>query len=175
MTGVQTCALPICAFERFWFTASKYYDVDEDELEWVTLQLSARGIELPKNLLFPKEIMALLNGIYSAKNGHSVGWDFTDLVNVGHHLADRYPMLLPLFGFACKVYGTITRLHEQDHTGKFRTKVAETSKQYSQNMMAFLPSGYAKELCDFLFPEASDKLEKWVLRSVAEQRDLIKS
>lgn len=55
----------------------------------------------------------MMNGLLSAKLGRPVGWKFKTLIEVAHHLADRYPEALLAFGYAIKHFDALDGLDRQ--------------------------------------------------------------
>jgi Family of unknown function (DUF6035) len=90
-------------------------DSPETSARWAAFkaEFATRGIDV---WLDPREngsFRGMMNGLLSAKLGRPVGWRFETLIQVAHHLADRYPEHLLGFGYANKHFDTLDDLGRQ--------------------------------------------------------------
>lgn len=136
--------------------------------QWAALcsDFEARGFTLPEHPDRSTKFRALLNGLTSAKAGHPVGWDFKQLVEVGHYVANSHPEHLVALGHAFRHFGREALLDQQDKSGKWsrrRTAIRRAIRSYEN---AFQPDTETLNLLGFLFPEIGEKTrslaEKWL-------------
>lgn len=146
-------------FRRFWAGARARYD----NAGWLSLRqrFSERGITLPR---FPGDadgLVALLDTLYSAAEGHPVGWGYTDLVKVAHHVFDRHKGHLWAFKLMLAAHGRGPQIVSEDTTGKWRSgKVKAYLDAWSQGDPNFAPDRRHDALVSFLFPEIVADLPK---------------
>lgn len=140
-------------FDDYWLSNSTYGRYDA--WAWSKLRKTYRqiGIVLPANPHSTAGPVALLNALYSAREGIPVGWKFDRLVQVAHRIADSYPYALRDFRKALTVYDRGEQLKNEDKTHKWRDKV----KGYLAHLEGDDPKYRRKSIYDkllkFLFPE----------------------
>ena len=110
-----------------------------------------RGVVLPA---YPNEISRqLLNALYSAREGKPIGFRFATFIEVAHWIASSHKGYLRTFRRALEVYGRATQLRDEDHTGKWRAKVAGYKDKLAAGDPAYASRDPQPELVKFLFPE----------------------
>jgi hypothetical protein len=138
------------------------YDPDvsypEREREWLTFvqPFAERGLPFPPHCWGEPELDRRLKAALTAKAGIPVGWRYKKLPEVAHHLHDRHPDLLFLFGRLLKRYRTDERLKAEDKTGAWSRKAAQVREEVRRGSRRYQPAVAWAELLAFLFPEAAD-------------------
>lgn len=129
----------------------------EREREWATFvgPLAARGLPIPAHCWGEPELDRRLKVALTAKSGAPVGWRYKKLPEVAHHLHDKHPDLLFLFGRLLKHYGTDERLRHEDRTGSWARKAQTIRREVRQGSRRYEPASAWSELLRFLFPEAA--------------------
>lgn len=149
-------------FECYWYHASRFEPAEDIDWDRLRLKLSSNGALLPEHIHSDADLVAFLNACFSAKSGLSVGWNFADLVKVGHHISDKYTALLPFFGFVCKAHGQSALLRSCDPTGKFQKKMTKINSVAKNERGVFALSSNLSGIAAFLFPEAWEKFDAWI-------------
>lgn len=124
-----------------------------DEQDWQELQrdFAAEGSELPYHPgLLPT---SLLNALYSAKHGRVFGWDYSNFIQVAHHIEPGLRGYLHYFRNALKVYDRAELVRREDHSGKWAAKVSEYKARMRLGDPAYAPDIEHKALIEMLFPE----------------------
>lgn len=121
------------------------------ELQW---QLEAQGLNLPEH---PGALPhGLFNAMYSAKHGKVVGWDYSNFIQVAHHVEPGLREHLQNFRKALKAYDRSSLIRREDHSGKWAVKVAEYKARIRANDPAYRQDTSHDELIEFLFPEVAE-------------------
>jgi len=137
------------------------YDPDvtyaEREREWATfvLPFSGRGLAIPAHCWGEPELDRRLKAALTAKSGTPIGWRYKKLPEVAHHLHDKHPDLLFLFGRLLKLYGTDERLRHEDRTGSWSRKAEAVRAEVRHGSRRYQPATAWPELLAYLFPEAA--------------------
>lgn len=141
-------------FDEFWLACMA--EGSQDDATWLSLrrELKDRGVALPRYLgQFSQR--QLLNALYSARQGQPIGFGFGTFIEVAHWIASSHKGYLRAFRHALDVYGRAEQLKAEDHTGKWRDKVAGYRPKLQANDPAYASANPYPELTDFLFPELS--------------------
>ena len=144
-------------FRRFWHARSAEYD----DAQWLSIRkrYAERGIGLSR---YPGEetgLTALLDTLYSAREGKPVGWGFANLVGVAHHVFDKYKGFLWAFKLMLAAHGRGPQMLAEDKTRNWcRNKVRAYTKAWEDGDGAFAPDRRFDALVSFLFPEIADGL-----------------
>ncbi len=117
---------------------------------------AARDLTFPAHCWSDPELDRRLKVALTAKSGVPVGWRYKKLPEVAHHLHDKHPDLLFLFGRLLKLYGTDTRLREEDKTGAWRRKADRLRMEVREGSRRYDPATAWPELLTFLFPEGAE-------------------
>lgn len=143
------------AFERHWFAYLSGSDPQSAaDLEWAELRrrFRAKGVDLPDRRY---EVAPLLNSIYSARDAHSgqlVGWKYSDLVKLAHHLyAEHKPVLWP-FRLALQAFDRDDMIRHLDPKKKWRQKVPGYLNAIKSDEPNYRQPSYAPGLLAVLFP-----------------------
>lgn len=138
-------------FEEFY--AGYLEDHQFDEGGWQELQrnFGADGVPLPYHPgLLPK---GLLNALYSAKFGKVFGWDYSNFIQIAHHMEPGLRKYLQYFRKALKAYDRAELIRREDHSGKWAAKVAEYKARIRAGDPAYAPDMEHDALVGLLFPE----------------------
>ncbi len=138
-------------FEPWWL---RYQDGREQDLPvWRSLrqQASALGAQLPE---WPGMLPAgLLNGLYSAKHGRSMGWRHQLLLQVAHTIANQHRRYLRAFRHALAVYGRGEQLQHEDRSGSWKQRVRQYVPLLEANHPDYVSDTSFDDLLELLFPE----------------------
>jgi hypothetical protein len=129
----------------------------EREREWAMIvpRFSERGLPIPAHCWGEPELDRRLKVALTAKSGAPVGWRYKTLPEVAHHLHDKHPDLLFLFGRLLKLYDTDERLRGEDRTGSWSRKAQAVRAEVRNGSRRYQPASAWPELLGFLFPEAA--------------------
>jgi hypothetical protein len=110
------------AFHRFWLSP------DHDPDIWAGLrgELREKGIKVPYNPGDPDGPLNLLNTLYSAREGRPVGWGHAQLINVAHHVFDRYKSHLWAMRLMLIAHDQGELIRSQDRTSNWRNLKVKT-------------------------------------------------
>jgi len=149
-------------FRRFWFDSAPY-----DDAKWQGLRkrFAELGLTLPRYPSDAIRLRALLDTLYSAKEGHPVGWGYVDLVKVAHHVFDKHKGFLWAFKLMLAAHSRAPLIREQDATRNWRDKkvkayVAAWADPNREGAEAFAPDRRYDDLVAFLFPEIAGEIRK---------------
>lgn len=149
-------------FIKFWSERVPHYEAaDHERAQWLALreELGEREIDIPSSPDDDSSLVALLNGIISAKAGHPVGWNFKKLIEVGHRIADAYPQHIAAYGFAIREYGQSELLDDQDGSGKWKRRTRTIRAALRAGNDEYRPDARTLPLIMFLFPSIGAKLK----------------
>lgn len=152
-------------FYEFWMAHGRHFaHTPENRAVWDQLKgrFAERGITLPEYPDFDPEMGAMLNALYSAREGAPVIWKFKKLVEVAHLLAESHPRQLIAFGHALKLYERSKLVAEQDTKGKWKTRSAAISKRMRIYDPEFIPDEALLPLMRFLFPEVEKNVSAYL-------------
>jgi hypothetical protein len=144
------------AFFDVWKSVQFPYDTRPDILErWreTRAKLAARGIAIPEAPHADSSFRAMMHGLLSVQAGTPVGWEFTSLIQVAHHLAEDYPQHLLAFGYGLDLYGRKALLETQDTSGKWKIKCSKFRPKIKARDPAYRPDEESLASLTFLFPE----------------------
>jgi hypothetical protein len=129
----------------------------EREREWSMFvqPFDEQGVPIPAHCWGEPELDRRLKVALTAKSGTPVGWRYRKLPEVAHHLHDKHPDLLFLFGRLLKLYGTDERLRQEDRTGSWGRKAQAVRAEVRNGSRRYQPASAWPELLAFLFPEAA--------------------
>lgn len=145
---------------------TRRYDPDatyaDREREWTKFvrPFSERGAPIPPHCWGEPELDRRLKAALTARSGTPVGWRYKKLPEVAHHLHDKHPDLLFLFGRLLKLYGTDERLRHEDRTGTWSRKAQAVRAEVRNGSRRYQPATAWAELLGFLFPEAATLFKK---------------
>lgn len=140
-------------FEMFWLSRRNHDPWDPEAWNRLRNKFGARGIVLPIEPNWGGAPSHFLNSLYSAREGRSVGWRFSKLVDVAHRIADGHKKLLPAFCHALEVYDRMEQILLEDPEGTWRGKVESFRLLREANSPEYEPDRRFDALVDFLFPE----------------------
>lgn len=139
-------------FDRFWLSNWTYDTFDKRA--WSRLRARLLDMDIGVSVS-PGDsgLYALLNVLYSAREGRPVGWKFTTLIEVAHRVGDGHKRLLRGFSLALAVYNRNEQIQAEDRTGKWKTKVDAFAPLLKSNHPDYEPDRRFTKLIAFLFPE----------------------
>jgi len=146
-------------FRRFWLGFSASYD----ESQWHSLQarFAERGVSLPRYPSGSPGPMALLDTLYTAREGRPVGWRYENIVKVAHHVFDKHKGHLWAFKLMLAAHGRGPQIVAEDTTKNWRrTKVKAYLAAWASGAPEFAPDRTYDDLVAFLFPEIAGDLRK---------------
>lgn len=144
-------------FRRFWLKLSARYD----ESQWHSLQarFAERGVSLPRYPSGSSGPMALLDTLYTAREGHPVGWRYENVVKVAHHVFDKHKGHLWAFKLMLSAHGRGSQILAEDTTRNWCGKKVKTYlAAWASGAPEFAPDRTYDDLVAFLFPEIADDL-----------------
>lgn len=144
-------------FRRFWLKLSASYD----DSQWHSLQarFAERGVSLPRYPSGSSGPMALLDTLYTAREGHPVGWRYENVVKVAHHVFDKHKGHLWAFKLMLSAHGRGAQILAEDTTRNWCGKKVKTYlAAWASGAPEFAPDRTYDDLVAFLFPEIADDL-----------------
>lgn len=140
--------------DRFeaWYTAYATTRIADDKT-WGELRrdFASVGAPLPEYAaMLPK---GLLNALYSTKHGRVIGWDYSNFIQIAHHVEPGLREYLHYFRGALKAYGRADLIRREDQSGKWAGKVAEYKARIKAGDSAYTPDKTHDGLVRMLFPE----------------------
>jgi Family of unknown function (DUF6035) len=118
-----------------------------------------RGLALPGEYEVDQRFRNLACGVLSAFSGKPEGYGFEKLIQVAHHLADRFPEALVPFGHALRLAGHRETLTGQDKVGHWSRKAAVHRAAVRADEPAYRLSDDLRVLLSFLFPSLAPLLK----------------
>lgn len=100
-----------------------------------------------------RQIQVILQAVLSAKAGVPIGWAYSKLIDIPHHLLQHYPYALPAFAAAVQAYGRREMIEKQDRTGKWAAKKTEVWKAIKAKSEPFVHDSRWDKVLAILFPE----------------------
>lgn len=137
--------------EEFWLRRYTFDPYDQQAWGRLRAKFRERGIILPSEP--NRGPVHLLNALYSAREGHPVGWRYRKLIEVAHCVADRHKDLLRAFRHALGVYGRAEQIKREDKEGKWRRKAEAYKPLLAANSPEYEPDRKFDALVEILFPE----------------------
>lgn len=122
-------------------------------------RFAALGLTLPEYYHGDQQLDRRIKVILTAKTGQPVGWGYKRLPEVAHHLHDKHPELLLLFGHLLRLYGNDQALKAQDKTGGWGRKAIRLRQEISQGSIRYVTDASWSDLLIFLFPETTALLK----------------
>lgn len=136
---------------------------DDDETmgrheRWLAIndRLLAHGCGLESKYPDLMKVTRLVHLVVSAKSGKPVGFNYKNLVEIGHHLFHQHSDLLLAYGFMLRAFGTKSILDRDDRTGRWAAKVREERSNFlsdpkykiaadEERLLAFLSQGASRK------------------------------
>lgn len=150
-----------------WQSVEPHFDGRPESLaRWQAIKsrLAVRGIDLPDTPSYDSSFRAMMHGLLSAERGAPVGWQFSTLVEVAHHVAQGYPEHLLSFGYALKLSGYDALVESQDASGKWGRRRERVRKQIKAGDPSVQPDQqWLPALC-FLFPSVGARVKSFLTR-----------
>lgn len=143
------------SFHSFWLSS------EHDPETWARLrsELRKKGIKLPYSSGHPDGPYYLLNTLYSARQGTPVGWGHAQLINVAHHVFDRYKSHLWAMRLMLTAHNQGELIRSQDRTSNWRNhKVKTYLDAWRNGDLAYMPDRQWDGLISLLFPEIAAHL-----------------
>lgn len=140
-------------FEEFYQRYLPEHRFDQKEWDELRHAFAEEGGPLPFHPgLLPK---GLLNSVYSAKYGRVFGWDYSNFIQIAHHMEPGLRKYLHYFRRALKAYDRAELIRQEDQSGKWAAKVAEYKARMLAGDPAYTPDSEHDALVDLLFPEVA--------------------
>ncbi|MGE3907158.1 MAG: DUF6035 family protein [Reyranellaceae bacterium] len=152
----------------FWTARKLNIKPDVESLRaWTDLRraFAERNIDLPHAPDDDSGFIALLNGIASAKEGRPVGWNFKQLIEVAHRIAEAYKQHAVAFGHALLHFGTADLVDSQDRTGKWKQRRQLIRQSLKRGEPDYVPDRATLALVGFLMPGKREKIEKLAVKT----------
>jgi hypothetical protein len=148
--------------EYFWQEYSG--NTEGSIVAWTELleNVDFENLNLPSHAFHDDKLNALLDAMLSAKYGKPVGWRFSNIAEVGHHVFDKHRRLFALFAICLKHYGHYDAVAAVDKTGSLRAKFEQARKSPKSERARFALECRYHSLADLLFPEPHRKLNLWI-------------
>ncbi len=138
-------------FDAFYEAYLPEHKFDQQDWEQLQRDFATEGTLLPYHPgLLPK---GLLNAIYSAKFGRVFGWDYSNFIQIAHHMEPGLRKYLHYFRKALKAYDRAELIRHEDQSGKWAAKVAEYKARMRGGDPAYAPNVEHDALVGLLFPE----------------------
>lgn len=153
-----------------WKSVEPHFDGRPESLaRWqsVKSRLAERGVELPDTPSQNSSFRAMMHGLLSAERGSPVGWQFSTLIEVAHHMAQGYPEHLLSFGYALKLSGHDALVEQQDATGKWKRRRERVRLQIKAGDSSVTPDTRWLPALGFLFPEIGARVKSFLARGDA--------
>lgn len=156
-------------FFEFWVEhGGTFRHTNQTRRAWSDLRgrFFCRDIFLPDYPDSSADVRAMISGLYSAREGKPVGWNYDKLVQVAHLLAQSHPRQILAFGYALELYDRAAQIDEEDVSGKWRDRKWDIGPRLKTRDEALLPDPELFPLMRFLFPEVSERVEAYYERAV---------
>lgn len=144
-------------FEQYWLTRSRERDEHKDSDQHYC------GI-LSKYLSTPIEkidnpLASILKGLYSAKHGRVIGYDFPNLLGLANLILQQRKQYTKVFTWALQIYGQREAILAADEkNGSFKKKVEAYKQGIQSKAPEYIQERKHNELFSLLFPEIADHL-----------------
>lgn len=125
----------------------------DDGKTWGQLRrdLAGEGVDLPE---YPGMLpRGLLNVLYSTKHGRVIGWDYSNFIQIAHHVEPGLRQYLHYFRAALKAFGRAELIRSEDVSGKWAAKVAEYKARIAGGDPAYTADTAHDALVRLQFPE----------------------
>lgn len=126
---------------------------EDDHKTWGQLRrdCAGEGVGLPE---YPGMLpRGLLNVLYSTKHGRVIGWDYSNFIQIAHHVEPGLRQYLHYFRAALKAFGRAELIRSEDASGKWAAKVAEYKARIAHGDPAYTADTTHDALVRLLFPE----------------------
>ena len=152
----------ICRLQEFWLKYSG--NTVGSNAAWSELLENGDfdSLNLPSHAFHDDKLNALLDAMLSAKYGKPIGWRFTNIVEVGHHVFDKHRYLFVFFAICLKHYGHNEMVATDDKTGSLNAKFQQARNCPKSERASFAVGSLYHPLADLLFPEPHQKLNLWI-------------
>ncbi|QOZ36989.1 DUF6035 family protein [Bradyrhizobium sp. CCBAU 53421] len=152
----------------FWLAAmNPHFDGTPENVErWrqIRAQYSVIGIGLPENPSGDSSFRAMMHAVLSATYGRPVGWQFNQLIQVAHQLAQLHTEHLLAFGYALEKSGHKSLLESQDARGKWGRKRREFRPLIQARDARYMPDMKWLPALSFVFPEVGASVKGFLER-----------
>jgi hypothetical protein len=140
-------------FDVFYASYVSEHRFEEGDWELLKRDFGAEGVPLPYHPgLLPR---GLLNAIYSAKCGRVFGWDYSNFIQIAHHVEPGMRKYLHYFRRALKAYDRSELIRREDQSGKWAAKVSEYKARIRDGDPAYAEDDEHDALVGLLFPEVT--------------------
>lgn len=140
-------------FEAFYTAYLPQHQFEDQAWQDLHRDFAAEGAPLPIHPGFlPK---GLLNALYSAKYGRVFGWDYSNFIQIAHHIEPGQRQHLHHFRKALKAYDRAELIRREDHSGKWAAKVTEYKARIRAGDPAYALDTEHDALVEVLFPEVA--------------------
>lgn len=156
-TGASLLRADFC---RFWIADAAG---GINDAEWLSLRkrFAERGLSLPRYPGDTNGPRALLDTLYTAREGHPVGWRHGNLVKVAHCVCDRHKGFLWAFRLVLAAHKRGPQITAEDTTRNWRDKKVKVYMEaWASRNPEFSPDRRFDDLVSFLFPEIAKELKK---------------
>lgn len=116
------------------------------------------GFVLPETPNTDYVLRNIVCGVLSARAGRPIGYKFSKLIQVAHHLADQCPEALLPFGYTLSTSGNQRVLLNQDISKRWQTKAIAIREAIAAGRKSYLVSPARLGLLSFLFPDIAHRL-----------------
>jgi hypothetical protein len=126
---------------------------EDDHKTWGQLRrdCAGEGVVLPE---YPGMLpRGLLNVLYSTKHGRVIGWDYSNFIQIAHHVEPGLRQYLHHFRAALKAFERAELIRSEDLSGKWAAKVAEYKARIADGDPAYIADTAHDALVRLLFPE----------------------
>lgn len=154
-----------------WSSVEPHFDGRPESLaRWQAVKscLAERGVELPDTPSQNSSFRAMVHGLLSAERGIPVGWQFSTLIEVAHHMAQGYPEHILSLGYALKLSGHDALVEQQDSTGKWKRRRERVRLQIKAGDSSVMPDTRWLPALSFLFPEIGARVRSFLARDNTE-------
>lgn len=127
------------------------------DIEWTEAkrEFRRRGVFLPE---YPSDALGLLNALYSAREGESIGWNHPNFISAANTVANSYKNVVRAFRAALLVYGRGEQLTREDKKGNWAKRVKEYKERLAAGDKDYDRDPQYDSLIAFLFPEVWETL-----------------
>lgn len=126
---------------------------EDDQKAWGQLRrdCAGEGVVLPE---YPGMLpRGLLDALYSTRHGRVIGWDYSNFIQIAHHVEPGLRQYLHYFRAALKAFERAELIRSEDTSGKWAAKVAEYKARIAHGDPAYTADTTHDALVRLLFPE----------------------
>lgn len=135
-------------FYLWWRNSQRSWQ--DPECSEAKREFRRRGVFLPE---YPSDALGLLNALYSAREGESVGWNHPNFISAANTVAYSYKNVVRAFRVALLVYGRGEQLKREDKKNNWAKRVKEYKVRLAQGDKDYDRDEQFDSLIAFLFPE----------------------